>query len=182
MADTKNMLIAKRYAQALVDISKEGKLTFDEITKNLALIDNTLNLSQDLEDFLKSPIVSLEDKKSTFEQVFGDEINQMIKNFVYVLFDKNRFSLFKDIEMAYFDFVDKINNISRIEVVSAVQLTEENRKKIEEKLSVKLNSKVAVDYKIDENIIEGLLIKIGDNIIDTSLRHKLEKMEMALVR
>ncbi len=182
MADTKNMLIAKRYAQALVDISKEGKLTFDEITKNLALIDNTLNLSQDLEDFLKSPIVSLEDKKSTFEQVFGDEINQMIKNFVYVLFDKNRFSLFKDIEMAYFDFVDKINNISRIEVVSAVQLTEENRKKIEEKLSVKLNSKVAVDYKIDENIIAGLLIKIGDNIIDTSLRHKLEKMEMALVR
>lgn len=177
MAKSKNTVVAKRYAQALVEIANEGKLSFDEITKNLAAIDNTLNLSPDLDEFLNNPTNSLENKKATIDEVFQAEINPLIKNFLYVLIDKNRFNTFKEIEMAYFDLVDEINNISRVVVVSAIELNQENRLKIEDKLSKKLNKQVAVNYEIDSAIMAGLVVKMGDNVIDTSLKHKLEDLE-----
>lgn len=177
MAKSKNTVVAKRYAQSLVELVNDGKIAFDVITNNLAIIDNTLNLSPDLDDFLNNPTNSLDNKKSTVDEVFKSEIDPLIKNFLKVLIDKNRFGAFKEIEMAYFDLVDEINNISRVLVVSAIELNQDNRLKIEQKLSEKLSKQVAINYEIDEEIIAGLVIKIGDNVIDKSLKYKLEDLE-----
>ena len=69
-----------------------------------------------------------------------------------------------------------MNNIKRVEIVSAVELSDEQKQKTIEKLHIRLNKEVKVNWALDTNIIGGLVIKIDDDIIDTSLKNKLDKL------
>ncbi len=180
MTNTKNTLIAQRYAEALVEIAKDGKLTFEKISTDLNLINEILTQSTDLGTFLNNPITSIEDKKEIINKVFSQEIDPLIVNFLKVLVDKNRFNTFNDILDAYNESLDDINNISRIQVTSAVAMNEDAKNKLKTKLETKLKKNVILDLDINSNIIAGLVIKIGDNIIDMSLKNKLESLSKVL--
>lgn len=182
MTNTKNILIADRYAEALVKIAKDGKLTFEKISENLNLIKDILTQSKDLNEVLINPLVSVEDKKEIIEKVFSNEVNILIINFLKVLVDKNRFDAFDEILNSYNKSLDDINNIARIKVTSAVEMSEDARKKLKVKLEEKTRKNVILDLSINSDIIAGLVIKIGDNVIDMSLKHKLEDLSKSIVR
>lgn len=182
MTNTKNTIIADRYADALVEIAKGGQLTFEKISTDLGLINNTLTQSKDLNEFLTNPIVSTEDKKLIIEKVFSGEIDVLIVNFLKVLVDKNRFTVFGEVLESYNKSLDDVNNISRIKVTSAVELSKEAKSKLKKKLETKLKKNVLLDLDINSDIIAGLVIKIGDNIIDMSLKHKLEDLSRNIIR
>jgi len=182
MGNTKNTLIAERYSDALVEIAKDGKLTYAKISADLNLIMDILSQSKDLNDFLTNPLVSIEDKKEIIDKVFSSEINTLIINFLKVLVDKNRFFAFNEILESYNKSLDNINNISRIEVISAVKLTEEAKNKLKDKLEMKLKKNVVLDLNINPEIIAGLVIKMGDNVIDLSLKHKLEDLSKSIIK
>lgn len=182
MANTKNTLIADRYSDALVEIAKDGKLTFEQISTDLNLVKNILTTSKDLGECLTNPLVSTENKKEIIEKVFSSEINELIVNFLKVLVDKNRFDIFADVLDAYSKSLDKENNISRIQVTSAVEMSDDSKKKLKQKLEEKMKKNVVLDLDINPDIIAGLLIKIGDNIIDMSLKHKLEDLSKNITK
>lgn len=182
MANSKNILVADRYADALVKIAQEGKLTFIKISTDLATIKDILNQSKDLDTFLTNPLTSIDDKKEIVEKVFSSEIDALIVNFLKVLVDKNRFSAFNEIFDSYNKYLDNINNISRVKVTSAVKMSKETESRLKEKLEAKLKKNVVLDLSIDSNIIAGLVIKIGDNVVDMSLKHKLEDLNKSITR
>lgn len=182
MADTKNTIIADRYAEALVDMAKDGKLTFEKITEDLNLINEILNQSKDLNEVLVNPVVSGEKKKEIIDKVFVNEIDVFIINFLKVLIDKDRFYLFNFILQAYNKSLDDINNICRIKVISAVEMTEDAKYRLKNKLEEKIRKNVILDLDTNLDIIAGLIIKIGDNIIDMSLKHKLEDLSRCIIR
>lgn len=182
MAKNGNILISDRYAEALVELAKDGKMTFEKISSNLDLIREILSQSKDLNEFLTNPLISTNDKKEIIEKVFGKEVDVLIVNFLKVLTDKERFSLFEEIFESYNKLLDNINNISRIKVVSAVSMSDEAQKRLKIKLEKKLRKNVVLDMSVDSDIIAGLVIKIGDNIIDMSLKHKLEDLSKSITR
>lgn len=182
MANNKNTLIADRYSDALVKLARDGKLTFETISANLNLIKEILTESKDLEEFLTNPIVSVDDKKEVIDKVFSTELDVLILNFIKLLVDRNRFDTFRDILNSYNLALDDINNISRIKVISAVTMPEEAKTKLKNKLETKLKKNVILDLDIDPSIIAGLVIKLGDNIIDMSLKHKLEDLSKNITR
>lgn len=182
MANTKNTLIADRYSDALVDLAKEGKLTFEKINTDLTLIKNILEQSPDLNEILSNPLTSVENKKEIIEKVFTSEVDSLILNFLKILVDKNRFFVFNDILESFNVALDDINNISRIRVTSAVKMSEESKSKLKAKLEEKLKKNVILDLNINSNIIAGLVIEMGDNVIDMSLKHKLEDLSKNIIR
>lgn len=182
MAVTKNTIIADRYAEALVKTAREGKLTFEKINDDLKLVETTLNQSKDLQEFLTTPLVSIDDKKEVLDKVFSNDIDTLIVNFLKVLIDKNRFELFDDVLESFNKSMDSINNISRVKVTSAVEMTEDAKKKLKTKLEEKLKKNVVFDLEINSDIIAGLVIKIGDNIVDMSLKHKLEDLSKNILK
>lgn len=182
MANSSNILVADRYADALVKLAQEGKLTFVKISTDLQLVKDTLVQSKDLNEFLINPLTSIDDKKEIIEKIFANEIDGLIINFLKVLVDKNRFSAFTEIYDSYNKYLDNINNISRVKVTSAVEMSKEAEGRLKEKLEAKLKKNVVLDLDIDSNIIAGLVIKIGDNIVDMSLKHKLEDLNKNLIR
>lgn len=182
MTNTKNKLVARRYAEALVEIAKDGKLTYTQITNGLETIKGILFQSKDLEEFLTNPLVSIEDKKEVTDKVFKEDINVLLINFLKILIDKNRFDAFFEILDSYHDILDDLNNIKTVSVTSAVEMTEAIKMKLKNKLEEKLRANVIIETDVNPGIIAGLVIRIGDNIIDTSLKHKLEDLSKNITR
>lgn len=182
MTKTKNIIISDRYSNALVSLAQEGKLTYGKIESDLNLIKEILSQSKDLNECLTNPVISIKDKKEIIDKVFSEGIDSLIINFIKVLVDKNRFDTFEEVVISFSKALDNINNLSRVTVTSAVKMSEESKQKLKEKLENKLKKSVVLDLDIDSSIIAGLIIKIGDNVIDMSLKHKLEDLSKTLTK
>ena len=180
--NTKDILIAERYADALVQIAREGKLTFEKISSDFSLIKEILKNSSDLDEFLTNPVVSIEKKKEIIDSVFQSEVDILVVNFLKVLIDKGRFSIFNEVLDAYNVALDSINNLSRVKVTSAVEMSTEAKDKLKIKLEEKLKKNVVFDLAVNADIIAGLVIQVGDNVIDMSLKHKLEDLSKNIMR
>ena len=174
--NSKQLKIAKRYAAALCELDNR-----DVILAELQEVASVFSQSSDLKSFLISPVITTDDKKNVIEEVFAS-LSQSTKNFLFLLADKNRIDFFDSILEQFRVELDELNNVKRIEVYSAVELTEEEKTKIKEKLQIKLSCEIVPDYKIEENIMAGLVIKIKDKVIDLSLQTKFEDMKRQLIK
>ena len=182
MNNENNILIAKKYAEALIDFGKAEKMSYVSISVDLANIQSILSKSEDLYEALTNPLISIEDKLNIIEKAFEKDVDVLIRNFLKVLTEKDRFNLIYDIIKIYNSLLDEINGIARIDVISAVELNDIEQADIQAKLAEKLKKQVVIKYKTDKSIIAGLVFKIGDDIIDMSIARKLEDYKMALTK
>lgn len=171
-------LTAKRYSDALLELSQDS----DKIRKELEEIVDTLSSSQNLKDFMSNPVISIEDKKSVIEKIFAGKIDKTLLNFLKLLVDKDRFNLIDEILESYSKDVDKQKNIQKVSVISAIELDEELKSKLINKLAQKLNKNIELETQLDKDIIAGLVIKTEDNVIDMSLKHKFEEMKKEIAK
>ena len=182
MNNDKKLIIAERYAESLIDFGKEGKLSYISISADLASVLTIISHSNDLYTTLTNPLISVKDKESIVDAVFEKDVDVLIKNFLKLLVERNRFDLIYDIVNVYNTLLDEINEIVRVEVISAVDLNDGEKLKIQDKLSEKLAKQISIKYNTDESIIAGLVVKMGDDILDMSVAHKLEEFKMAITR
>lgn len=174
-------LSAKNYSKALVEMVRDNVISFEDLSKDLAAVSEILETSQDLRLTLENPTVSEEVKSQIVEEVFKNEVHPQVVSFLKVLIDKNRFSEFSQIKADYEIKLDDVNKIQSVEITSAVELSEEYRGRILQKLSEKLQKNIRPNWKVDENIIAGLIYRINDNVIDTSIKSKLDKLNKNLM-
>lgn len=174
-------LSAKNYSKALVEMVRDNVISFEDLSKDLATVSEILETSQDLRLTLENPTVSEEVKSQIIEEVFKNEVHPQVVSFFKVLIDKNRFSEFSQIKADYEIKLDDVNKIQAVEITSAVELSEEYRERILQKLGEKLQKNIRPNWKVDENIIAGLIYRINDNVIDTSIKSKLDKLNKNLM-
>lgn len=174
-------LSAKNYSKALVEMVRDNVISFEDLSKDLTTVSEILETSQDLRLTLENPTVSEEVKSQIVEEVFKNEVHPQVVSFLKVLIDKNRFSEFSQIKADYEIKLDDVNKIQAVEITSAVELSEEYREKILQKLGEKLQKNIRPNWKVDENIIAGLIYRINDNVIDTSIKSKLDKLNKNLM-
>ncbi len=174
-------LTAKNYADALVKIGQDNVLSYSDILYNLESVKEICESSNELDNVLKNPAVSDDVKYSIVDEVFKKDINEKIIDFIKVLIEKKRFNEFNGIVEAYRDELDIINNIQRVSVTSAVPLNDDMKQRITDKLQKRLQKNILADWQIDNEIIGGLVIKINDDVIDSSLKNKLENLSKNLI-
>ncbi len=174
-------LTAKNYADALIQAGKDNILSYDDILKNIESVKEICDSSKELTDVLINPALSDETKYSIIDEVFKKDISVKIIDFLKVLIEKKRFAEFNGIVEAYKNELDKINNIQRVSVTSAVLLNDDMKQRIIEKLQNRLQKNVTADWLIDTEIIGGLVVKINDDVIDSSLKNKLENLSKNLI-
>jgi len=160
---------SKTYAKSLIEADKNA-------LSDLITVNDVINSSKDFVLTMNNPTISLDTKYEILDEIFKKELSEKVLNFIKILVEKNRFNEFEQIIQAYSDEIDVINNIKRVEVVSAVELSKIQKQKTIEKLQTRLNKEVKVNWAVDTTIIGGLVIKIDDDVIDTSLKNKLDKL------
>lgn len=160
---------AQNYAEALFE-------TGETFTSDLELIQEVMKSSHDFMHIMSNPAIDLNVKYSILDEIFKNKIDEKVLQFVKILADKGRLGEFDEILTAYKERVNEANNVKLVEITSAIELNEDLKTRIINKLGEKLNKKIIPAWKIDREIISGLVFKIGDDIVDTSIRNKIESI------
>jgi len=157
------------------EIYARSLLEFDfDVLKQLNQIKEVFALSPDLYALLTNPSVKISDKTDISEAVFKEKIDERLINFLKILCENGRIDEFNQIISAYEKELDKKNNIKSVKIVSAIELTDDYKQKIQKKLEQKLNASIHPQWFVDGEIIGGLIFKYEDTIIDSSLKNKIE--------
>lgn len=181
IAFNKLIVIAKRYSQALIKLATSDE-ELNGIYENLVSVYETIKSSDDLQTFIAHPSFSNSDKKEVFGEVFGGKISKDVLNFLYILIDRNRIFALGAIINTLKDEMNKKYNILVIRAISAIELPAEAKEKLAQKLEAIYQKKVNLEAKVDETLIAGMVLKIGDKIIDGSVKTRLESMKRTLIQ
>ncbi|MFH1824756.1 MAG: ATP synthase F1 subunit delta [Candidatus Firestonebacteria bacterium] len=170
--------ISKKYATALFKVAQEDK-NIEVVMDNLNFIKNIL--TSDIMKIIANPNVSHEEKKLIINKLFGSRVCHSVKNFLNILIDKKRIVYFLDIYNAFVNIHLEQNSIVAGEVISPMNLEDSQKIKIKNTLEKKYKKTFILNFKINKDLIGGILIKIGNEIIDGSLRNQLIKVQNILL-
>lgn len=170
--------VAKRYAKALYDIGTEqGKSEiFADNLKELAtlLSDNT-----EVSEMLMNQSIQSGDKKNAMNVIIAD-MDQLVKNFINLVLDKNRADCLLAMCESYMAYLEEQANILHAVVTSAVPLTDEQVGKIEDKFSKIMDQTVKAETAVNASLIGGVQVRIGDTVYDGSVSHHLKQLSDSL--
>ncbi len=161
---------AKRYAQALFDLAVERD-QFERWADDLLLVDETLR-EEELRTFLEHAKIPLQRKIDAISQAFT-QVDPMVSNMLSLLVSRGMVDLVPEVSLGYQQLLNELRNREQVEVWSAVPLEDEERERIARVLTGLINKEVIVESHVDPSIIGGLVIKVGDQLIDGSTRKRL---------
>ena len=169
---------AKRYAGAVFEIAREnGEIEgwLDDLGVLVREVDNA-----DIAAYLDAPQVSIERKTELVKGAFGDAVGPLAVNLLLVLASRGNASLIRGIAEEYQQIVDADRGIERAEVVSAVQLDRQQLDDISSLLKTVSGKEVTVADRVEPDILGGLIVRVGDRVMDGSTRTRLQKMRKSL--
>ena len=114
------------------------------------------------------------------QNIFENQLSNSMNNFLKVVIDKDRISAIENMKESYKSLLNDKNNILEGTAITAVELSEKEIKDLEKNLSIKYNKNVTLNNIVDETILGGVLVKLGNEEIDGTVRTRLLKMKKQL--
>ena len=169
--------VSKRYAKALFSLGQEDG-NFEQYGRELF---EFVEFFQDNEDFRKvvsNPIFALEDRKKILEIVLDkSNFSGLMNNFLHLLLDKNRIKAIEAIADHYSGLTDAVSGVARAEIITAIPLRDELLGGIEKSLEGLTSKKIKAEIREDKDLIGGIVVRIGDLVLDGSVRAQLEGLK-----
>ena len=166
---------AIRYAKAILDIAQtSGKA--DAVNNDMKSIVTAVSESADLKDFLTSPIIKIEVKKSALSEIFSNVQNETNSLF-HLLFENKRFEILEAIAIQYNKLFDESNGIEVAKVTTAFPITAELETKVLAKIAEFSNKKITIQNIVDPTIIGGFILRVGDQQYNASVASKLSELK-----
>jgi len=174
--------IAKTYAEGIIeysagDISKAEKISYDLHNIYLAIED-----SAELKNLLKNPAISFDKKIEIINEIFKSDLDIQAKNIIKILIEKQRFDEFGSIIEALKIRIQELKGEQEFTIVSAIELDDAEKNTIISKLQEKYKKIVIANWRIDLEILGGLIIQTGDDVIDMSLKNKLTSLSKNIIK
>ena len=167
--------VARRYAAALMAASETDKVA-DAVVQDLQMIAATLRESRDLRLLVASPIIRGGKKTSVFKALFASRVNLLTMAFIELLIAKQRERILEETIVQYIKLRDIQMGIVNIAVVSAVELTKNQEDALRGQLERYTNMKVRLDLSLNPGIMGGIVVRVGDTVLDASVKHQLEML------
>ena len=168
----------KRYAQAAFKLALE-KGELDSWKASLRKIAD-ITTDEKLMASLENPKLSFETKKALLVELLG-KINPLALNLAYLLVHKDRLSIAGDISQQYDRLLDSHHGIQHVEVITALPLDDEDRERISSRFEEITRRKIIIDAQVDPSLVGGIKAKIGDTLIDGSVKSRLGALRKDLV-
>jgi F-type H+-transporting ATPase subunit delta len=166
--------IARVYARSLFEVAKEhGRL--DEVREQLGQFADALNDKRDLAVFFFSPYFSTEEKKDGLHRMLSGA-EQVFMNFLEALVERHRMPAIFRIRTQYDEMWDEEKQLLPVEVTSAVALDEATVKSIGERIGEQTGRTVELSSKVDPDVLGGIVLRVGNFILDASIRNRLEQL------
>ena len=169
-----------RYAKILFSISNTSE-KYKSIEKILYILSTLCNTSLNFKQFLLTKRISSDLKKEILLSIFKDLINESEIDLIIYLMEGIDLRYIKLITEKYKKLISDSRGNVKVEVVTAEQLSNLDLTDIEEKINSKINGSVIISNTIDKNILGGIKLKVGNTLIDGSIKTKLDKLKQSMI-
>lgn len=173
--------VASGYARALFAIASETGIA-DEVEKELDAMDSMLAQNADLRGLMMHPGVPLQQKKRLVEGILAHGCSSLLKRFLFVVIDKRRVGLLTFLQDSYRSVIREVKGIVLAEVQTAVELTNEDSARLKAQLERLTGKDIEIATSINVDILGGVVVRLGDKLIDGSVRSRLLKMKKHLLQ
>ena len=168
---------ASRYAKSLIDLSTERN-ALEEIKNDMVFFEDVVDTNSELEAILKNPIVPLDKKAGILNDIFGKKVHQITNSFLKLVVNKGRSAILFDTAKQFISQYNDNKGIVTAEVTSAIAITDANRTEIVTLVKKELGAnEVIIKEKVDEKLIGGFILKVGDKQFDASIAGGLQKLK-----
>ena len=174
-----NIQLASKYATAIFEIAKEEN-NLDGYDKDLGKVRTEVFAIPDAVKFFQNPLVPQQAKKDLLVRAFDKEISATVMNFLMLLVDKKRIGVFSEIYDIFTSLKNKEQGILIADVTTAFPLTKKQQDALIKKLMSITGRKVKIRVHKDTSILGGLILKIGDKLIDGSAAGRLRALQTAM--
>ncbi|MFZ5641406.1 MAG: F0F1 ATP synthase subunit delta [Bacillota bacterium] len=173
--------VARRYAQAFFAIARE-KNQLDQLEKELQQVVETINSNSELKILMNHQLVDPRDKKAMVNEVFSGALSETTVNFLNFVIDKYRITYLQEIYEAFVVYANEARNIADAQVRSAAALSDEDLKALEQRLVKVTGKNIRLSNEVDPSLIGGVVVRIGDKVIDGSLFRRLGRLKENLMQ
>lgn len=172
----KNKKTAHRYAHALLGMANDKKL-LDRTYEDVMHLHSVIGQSEDFRTFLKNPIINHLQKKNTIKALFENNVSREVLEFLNVLCMKNREDILDEIIDEFIELRNEQLGLVKAEVVSVIDLDSKQIEILTNKLAALTGKTPQLHFSKDPKLVGGFLVRIGDTVIDGSVRHQLERLK-----
>ncbi len=175
-------LIAKTYGEALFETALETEKV-EELYEEVLAVGRVLSENPELVKLFNHPNIVKEEKLQVVDAVFAERLSPEMMGFLRIVIEKGRQGELEAIFSYFISQVKEYKKIGIVYVTSAAVLSDGQKKQIEERLLATTGYKaVEIHFSVDESLIGGLVIRIGDRVVDSSIRSRLYEMKKELMK
>lgn len=183
-------LVSKTYGEALFAAVMEeqtspeaGLAKADELMQEIQVLRSILRDNQDFDKLMKHPGIPKQEKIKVMEDVFRGRISDELMGFFGIVLNKERYRELDSIFQYFTDKVKEANRIGVAYVTTAVKLDDAQRARVQEKLLATTSyRRMEMNYSVDTSLIGGMVIRINDRVVDSSVRSKLNDLTKQLLQ
>jgi F-type H+-transporting ATPase subunit delta len=174
------LAVVRRYARALFDTATRAG-TVDQVEEDLKGVDQVLQSVPRLARVLQAPTIPREQKKALLKTAFGDRVGQLTARFLDLVVERRREDILRAIYQEFQRLANEARNILPVRVTAATELTDAERDALAASLAQRTGKRVVLEVEIDPQILGGLMLRMGDTVIDGSVRSRLDQLRNRLL-
>lgn len=173
-------LVSNVYGEALFGLAKERDI-ISEVWDEAKALSEILKENEEFQAVMAHPSMTGDEKRNMVTEIFKGKLSDTMMGFLDVLVKKGRFSDIFDVLDYYDSQAKEFYNIGVAYVSTAVEIDDDMKQKIEKRLlSITKYQSFEMNFDVDKSLIGGMVIRIGDRVVDDSIRHKLDSMSAGL--
>jgi F-type H+-transporting ATPase subunit delta len=171
--------LARRYAMALFNVAKANN-ELAQVEADMAAISDLQRTTPALMTLLRNPVIPEARKESLLLEVFGGKMSERSVEFLRLLVQRNRVDVLQFVHDELRHLMDEAAGVKRGSVKSAIPLTEDVRERLKASLEAKFGCKLVLDFAEEASLIGGVLARVGDVVIDGTVRGRLRALRQRL--
>jgi ATP synthase F1 delta subunit len=172
--------IAQVYARSLFEVARDqGKI--DDVREQLSELADALDEDRSLSTFFFSPYFSTEEKKDGLHKAI-DGADPIFMNFLELLLEKHRMPVIYRIRRDYDELWREENKLLPVQVTSAIELDDQVVKNLTDRIAEQTDRKIELTTTVEPDILGGIVLRVGNSILDASIRNRLEQLRRQVAR
>jgi F-type H+-transporting ATPase subunit delta len=172
--------VALRYAKSLIDLAQEQKV-LEAVYQDMLFFAKVADENRGLMLALKSPVVRHDKKLAILEGVFKKNVHPVSYTIFNIITQKNREAIMNSIATEFVKLYDERKGIVKAHITSSMPLTAELRKQFIKIVADATGNTVELEEKVDEKLIGGYILRVGDRQVDASIRKQLNDLKLTLL-
>jgi F-type H+-transporting ATPase subunit delta len=172
--------IAEVYARSLFSVAKEED-KLDTVREQLGEIADAVSENRDLQVFFFSPNFSTEEKNEGLDKAISDA-DETVRNFLTLLLEKHRMPALFRIRQRFEALWQEENQVLPVQITSAVELDEDTVSDIGDRIGERTGRNVELRAEVDPDLLGGIVLQVGNSIVDASIRNRLENLRKSVAR